>query len=87
MSGTFVSDYARLSNSGRVLISLIGTVSANGAQVFVQNRGGELLTTLKLENAEEAELEVASLSEQLDKWEAHQREREEAAATRRSNRR
>ena len=68
-------------------MALIGTINANGAQVFVQNQNGELLTTLKLANAEDAELEVASLSEQLDKWEATLHEKAESSASRKLGRR
>jgi hypothetical protein len=87
MSTVYVSDYAKLSNGGRVFIPLIGTSNANGAQLFVQDRSGGLLTSLKFADHEEALLELGALSEQIDAWEIHQAEKREAAETRKPIRR
>jgi hypothetical protein len=41
-------------------------------QVFVKGRDGRLLSLQKFSSAEEAETELLSIGEQLDRWEAHQ---------------
>jgi hypothetical protein len=72
-----VSCYAKLSNGGRILMPLIGAVNVNGIQLFVQARDGELLTMLRLLSADDAELELAALTEQMDTWERDQAEKAE----------
>jgi hypothetical protein len=86
MPTAFTSDFAKLSNGGRIYVPLIGTITVTGNQVFVQDRTGDLLTVIKLASAEDAELEMGILTEQLDNWETYQGEKK-AGEPRKTNHR
>lgn len=79
--------YIKFTNGARVCAENIGTININGSQLFVHDHQNSLLVAPKFKNAEDAEMELLQVNEQMDAWIAAQQEREQAVRVPRNGRR
>jgi hypothetical protein len=66
----FVSSYLRFSNHARLHVGRYGSSHRTDTRVIIVDPAGELAMIVPFDNAEDADLELVSISEQVDGIEA-----------------
>lgn len=69
-SSHVVSSFIKLTDGSRTRADAVATVSRKGNKLFLKDSNGDLLIMLEFEYEEDAETEMLSVNDQLDRFEA-----------------